>query len=75
MGMFPPDMGPGGPMGGMPPFFNPNMAGPGGQVGFDGPGPGRGNQMMMMRGGGPMRPPRGRGSPVPGDHGGPHNDQ
>jgi hypothetical protein len=67
MGMFPPDMGPGGPMGGMPPFFNPNMAGPGGP-GFDGHG--RNNQMMMMRGGSPMRPSRGRGSPVPGDHGG-----
>ncbi|KAI9285300.1 Fip1 motif-domain-containing protein [Umbelopsis sp. AD052] len=72
MGMFPPDMGPGGPMGGMPPFFNPNMAGPGGQMGFDGHG--RGNPMMMMRGGGPMRPSRGRGSPAPGDHGSPNND-
>ncbi|KAG2175474.1 hypothetical protein INT43_001121 [Umbelopsis isabellina] len=69
MGMFPPDMPPGA-MPGMPPFFNPNMngpGGPGGPGGFDGPNMGRGNQGMR---GSPMRQPRGRGSPVPGDQGG-----
>jgi hypothetical protein len=66
MGMFPPDMPPGA-MPGMPPFFNPNMNGPGGPGGYDGPNMGRNNQGMR---GSPMRQPRGRGSPVPGDHGG-----